>query len=156
MLGGIGFRSCVESGSRRMLWRRVHGVELQWLRAFVDEVVPCSGGNKADGIGGDAVALAIEYRLTLAADKDECLVYVVVRLFANLSAYWDAHQHDLAMLPGDHFTAEIGVFAGFIVNPRNICHALNSFAVSHGHSKRLAMTQQCACHLSRVSVGVGV
>ena len=83
MLGGIGFRSCVESGSRRMLRWRVHSVELQWLRAIVDEVVPCSGRNKADRIGGDAVALAIGYRLTFAADKDEGLVYVVVRLLAN-------------------------------------------------------------------------
>ena len=60
------------------------------------------------------------------------------------------------MLPSDHFTAEIGVFAGFLVNPRNICHALKLLCCIAWTLPFLAMTQQCACHLSRESVGVGV
>jgi hypothetical protein len=134
MLGGVGFRSRVESGSRRMLRRRVHGVELKRLRARVDEIVPRSRWDEAEGASGDALALAIEDGLAFAADKDERLVYVVMRLFADLSAPRDAHQHDLAMLSGNHFTAEIGVLTGFLVNPRNVSHTLNSFAVSRGHS----------------------
>jgi hypothetical protein len=110
MLGNIGFSFGPMNGTRGMFRRRIHGVQFEGTCASIDEVVGCSGWDKAQALCRNRAVLTVHDGFPFTADEDEHLIHIGVRLLANLAARRETHQHDLAMCARDHLLTKVLVF----------------------------------------------
>jgi hypothetical protein len=107
MLGSIGFSFGPMNGARRMFRRGIHSVQFEGTRASIDEVVGCSGWDKAQALCRNGALLTVHDGFPFTADEDEHLIHIGVDFLADLAARRDTHQHDLAMGAGDDLLTKV-------------------------------------------------
>jgi hypothetical protein len=107
MLGSVGFSFGPMNGARGMFRRRIDGVQLEVTRASIDEVVGCSGWDKAQALCRNGALLTVHDGFPLTADEDKHLIHIWVRLLADPAARRKTHQHDLTMGTGDDLLTKV-------------------------------------------------
>ena len=107
MLGSVGFSFGPMNGARRMFRRRIDGVQFEVTRASIDEVVDCSGWDKAQALCRNGALLTVHDGFPFTADEDEYLIHIGVRLLADLATRRKTHQHDLAMGARDDLLTKV-------------------------------------------------
>ena len=83
MLGSVGFSFGPMNGARRMFRRRIDGAQFEVTRASIDEVVDCSGWDKAQALCRNGALLTVHDGFPFTADEDEYLIHIGVRLLAD-------------------------------------------------------------------------